>query len=241
MELAAFAAAGVLVAVFASFVVSASAGLGGSLVLVPSLGLVLGPKEGVALAALLLGANNVAKIVAYRATLPFRSAAVIVALTSVGAAFGASLLVRVPETVVGVAVIAALALTLLVERSGFDAPRRGVAAVLALGSGGLSGFSGTSGPLKGVAVRSLGLDRRHLVGAASLASLVGDLTKAVVYARADLLGTTSLVVVAAAVPLMVGGTALGRRLNGRLGEPGFAVLFWSVMTGYSVRVGLVLL
>ena len=50
-----------------SFTISASAGLGGSLLLVPSLSLVLGTMEGVALAALLLGANNVAKVAAYRA------------------------------------------------------------------------------------------------------------------------------------------------------------------------------
>ena len=51
-----------LIAVAVSFTVSASAGLGGSLVLVPILALVLGTKEGVALAALLLAANNVVKL-----------------------------------------------------------------------------------------------------------------------------------------------------------------------------------
>ena len=40
----------VIIAVFGSFFVSASAGLGGSLVLVPTLALVVGTKEGVALA-----------------------------------------------------------------------------------------------------------------------------------------------------------------------------------------------
>jgi hypothetical protein len=41
---------------------------------------------------------------------------------------------------------------------------------------------------------------------------------------------------AIAIPLMAGGTAVGRRLNSRVGERGFAVLFWSVMTGYSIRL-----
>ena len=67
-----------LVAVAASFAVSASAGLGGSLILVPTLALVLGTKEGVAMAALLLAGNNVVKVIAYRRSLPFRSAAVVV-------------------------------------------------------------------------------------------------------------------------------------------------------------------
>ncbi|MFB3051273.1 MAG: sulfite exporter TauE/SafE family protein, partial [Acidimicrobiia bacterium] len=54
-----------LLAVAVSFMISASAGLGGSLILVPTLALVLGTKEGVALSALLLAANNVVKVIAY--------------------------------------------------------------------------------------------------------------------------------------------------------------------------------
>ena len=48
-----------LAAAAASFTLSASAGFGGSLILVPALGLLLGIRQGVALAALLLAANNV--------------------------------------------------------------------------------------------------------------------------------------------------------------------------------------
>ena len=54
----------VLALVYVSFAVSASAGLGGSLVMVPTLALFLGSKVGVALAALLLAGNNVVKIIA---------------------------------------------------------------------------------------------------------------------------------------------------------------------------------
>jgi hypothetical protein len=42
------------------------------------------------------------------------------------------------------------------------------------------------------------------------------------------------------VPLMMLGTALGRRLNRSLGERGFAVMFWAVMTGYTIRLVVVL-
>ena len=49
---------GVLCLVYVSFAVSASAGLGGSLVLVPTLVVFLGSKEGIALAALLLPAGH---------------------------------------------------------------------------------------------------------------------------------------------------------------------------------------
>ncbi len=233
--------AAVLAAILASFTVSASAGLGGSLILVPSLALVMGSKEGIALAALLLGANNVVKVVAYRETLPFLRAMVLVALLSVGAFLGASLLVQAPESVVGVAVIASFAGTLVAERRGWLDLQRIAGPVLAFGAGATSGFSGTSGPLKGAALRNLPLDKLHFVGAASLASLAGDLTKSAVFAEASLLDGAALRLALVSVPLMLLGTFAGRHLTRQVGESGFAILFWSVMGGYSVRVALTLL
>ncbi|MEM7094637.1 MAG: sulfite exporter TauE/SafE family protein [Actinomycetota bacterium] len=231
---------GVLVLVYASFAVSASAGLGGSLLLVPTLALFLGTKEGVALAALLLASNNVLKIIAYRETLPFRKAVPIVLLIMVGAALGSTLLVNAPAWAVTVGVIGMFAVTLLAERYEWNPVRRGFAPSLAFVSGATSGFSGTSGPLKGVAIRNLDLDRRHFVGAASLASFAGDATKTAIFAEADLLGRSSLLLAAAAVPLMIAGTWTGSTVNRRAGERTFAVLFWTVMTGYSVRLGVFL-
>ena len=55
-------AALVLLAIGISFLISAAVGLGGSLVMVPTLVLVLGAHQGVALAALLLGGNNIFKV-----------------------------------------------------------------------------------------------------------------------------------------------------------------------------------
>jgi len=225
----------VVVAVLAAFFVSASAGLGGSLIMVPTMMLVLGTKEGVAMAALLLAMNNVAKVVAYRRVIPFRAAAGVVILTFLGAAIGASILLSAPDRVVQVGVGLAIGLTLVAEVA--EVPgRKALAAPLALGAGVTSGFSGTSGPLKGVALRSLELDRRHLVGAASLVSLVGDATKAAVFTQAGLLGRAELLVVLALVPAMIGATTIGYRFNGRLSERGYSALFWSVMGGYLTRL-----
>ncbi|MGI9607894.1 MAG: TSUP family transporter [Acidimicrobiales bacterium] len=231
---------GVLALVYVSFTVSASAGLGGSLVLVPALGLFLGVKEGVALAALLLASNNVAKIIAYRNTLPFRAASGIVALIVIGAALGSTLLVRAPTIVVTIGVIAMFGATMIAERFDLQLARVGLAPLLAFVSGASSGFSGTSGPLKGVAIRNLGLDRRHFVGAASLASFAGDATKTAIFAEANLLSSNSLLMAVAAVPLMALGTWTGSTVNERAGERTFAVLFWTVMSGYTVRLGILL-
>ena len=231
---------GVLALVYVSFTISASAGLGGSLVLVPTLVLFIGPKEGVALAALLLASNNVMKIIAYRRTLPFRAAAWIVALIVAGAALGSVLLVGAPATAVTVAVVTVFAMSVIAERFDITPVRTGFAPLLSFASGASSGFSGTSGPLKGVAIRNLDLDRRHFVGAASLASFAGDATKTVIFAEANLLGRSSVLLALAAVPLMALGTWTGSTLNERAGEQTFAILFWTVMTGYTVRLGILL-
>lgn len=231
----------VLALVYASFTVSASAGLGGSLLLVPTLALFLGTKEGVALAALLLAGNNVFKIGAYRDTLPFRKAAMVIALIVIGAAVGSTLLVNAPVAVVTVGVIVMFVGTIIAERFEWKPAQAGFAPLLALVSGASSGFSGTSGPLKGVAIRNLGLDRRHFVGAASLASLAGDVTKTAVFAEANLLSVQSLLMAVAALPLMLFGTWTGSRINARAGEQTFAVLFWTVMSGYTLRLGFFLL
>jgi len=64
-----------------AFLLSASAGLGGSLLLVPVLALLLGPKQGIAVAALLLMGNNFAKVIAFRKTIPLRAVALVLILT----------------------------------------------------------------------------------------------------------------------------------------------------------------
>ena len=130
--------------------------------------------------------------------------------------------------------------SVVAERMELNRFRTGFAPFLAFVSGASSGFSGTSGPLKGVAIRNLDLDRRHFVGAASLASFAGDATKTAIFADADLLGRTSVLVAIAAVPLMALGTWTGSTINRRAGERTFAILFWTVMAGYSVRLFILL-
>jgi hypothetical protein len=225
-----------LLAAAVSFTVSASAGLGGSLILVPTLALILGTKEGVALAALLLAVNNVVKVFAYRETLPFRKALWVIVLVAIGAALGARLLVAAPGEIVTVAVIISFGLALVAERLDLTGLRRLGMPLLAFGSGATSGFSGTSGPLKGMAIRQLEVDRAHFVGAASLASLVGDVTKAAVFTEAELLTADSFIIALVAIPLMLVATFTGRRINRSIGEPGYTMLFWGVMAGYTARL-----
>lgn len=225
-----------LLGISTSFFVSASAGLGGSLVLVPVLTIALGPKEGVSLAALLLAANNVVKLWAYRCVLPLGAAAIVTLCTLLGALLGAQLLIAAPDQLVNAAVVLSFGVTLVAERREVRQWRAPLAPCLALAAGATSGFSGTSGPLKGVAIRSLGLDRMHTIGAAAIVSTVADLGKTAVFAQAGLLDGFSLQLAVAAVPLMVAATLAGRHFAFLLGERGYAGLFWLVMSGYTARL-----
>ena len=220
----------------ASYVLSATAGMGGSLILVPALTLLLGPKEGIALAALLLGLNNVGKVIAYRSSIPFRPAFVLLALTMGGAFLGARLLVLAPENIIRIATGLAIAATFIFERAGRKQAAAASAPLFALGAGATSGFSGTSGPLKGIALKSLALDRMHLVGAASLVSLGGDVIKALVFAEADLFIGSAGIIVLATLPVIPAAAYLGRRINREVGERAYSALFWAVMLGYSIRL-----
>lgn len=219
-----------------SFLLSASAGLGGSLILVPALCLVLGTKQGVALAAVLLGLNNLAKVIVFRDSIPIRRVLWVVAATAVGSALGARLMIAAPVAWVNAAVLVIIALTFFLERRAITSAPRTAPSGLAFIAGAASGFSGTSGPLKGAAIRSYQLDRMHFVGAASAVSLAGDTAKAVVYARAMLLDHAALWMVLAALPLMPLAAYAGRRLNRTIGERAFSVLFWTVMGGYVLRL-----
>jgi hypothetical protein len=219
-----------------SFLLSATAGLGGSLVLVPAMSLLLGPKEGVALASLLLACHNVAKVTVFRRTIPLRTVAGVVVLTVIGAAAGASLMRAAPEDWVGATVVMSVAAAFAAERFGQYRLRRTPALLCSLLAGTLSGFSGTSGPLKGIALRSFALDRLHLVGAASAVSLAGDLTKTAIFLEGSLLSGTSWGIVLWTLPLMPLAALAGRRLARRIGEVGYSILFWLVMAGYSARL-----
>lgn len=152
------------------------------------------------MAAILLACHNVAKVVVYRRTIPLKATFTVLVLTMVGAAIGAELLARAPEALVSAAVIVAIALTFILERVEFNWIRATLGPVFAFCAAATSGFSGTSGPLKGIALRSLGLDRLYFVGAASLVSLGGDAVKAAIYTNAGLLDYQAWIIVLAVIP-----------------------------------------
>jgi uncharacterized protein len=229
----------VVVAVtFGALLLSAIAGYGGSLVLVPVLAVVLGPKEGIALAALLLAGNNVAKVVAYRHTLALREGWPLVLTSVVGVVAGSAVLIAAPEHLVIGGIVAMTVASLLLELAGDRlrlAKRRSAVPMLAASSV-MSGTTGSSGPLKGLAIRHLGLPRLEHVGLASVVSLAADAVKSGLFAQAGLLPSISPWVLLAALPMMPLAAWTGLRINRRISEESFRWVFWGVVGGYSLRL-----
>lgn len=229
----------VLVATFTALFVSSIAGYGGSLVLLPALAAILGPKQGIALASLLLAWNNGFKVIAYRHTLAVKEGWPLLIVTAVGVLIGADLLVRSPDNLILWSIVVVTLSALLIEFFASDRIRKAqrTAAVPLMGASAvLSGFSGSSGPLKGISIRSLGLPRLHHVGLASSVSLVGDALKAELFAQANLLPNIKWSVLALAAPVMPLAAWVGRRVNERIQESTFRWVFWSVVGAYTLRM-----
>lgn len=234
-----------LFAVAMAFLLSSTIGLGGSLIAVPTMVVFFGAKSGVALAALLLASNNVLKVIAYRRTIPWKGASMLSALTLVGTLIGAHFLLLMPDNWIIIIVLLSLIWSLISDvrshRSNLCKTHNSVhkpliSGLYALIAGLTSGVSGTSGPLKGIAIRQFVSDRQHYAGAASLISFVGDTTKASVFAQAALLGNQEFKILLLALPLMPLCVFYGRWLNLRMGERWFSYAFWAVIAGYSVRL-----
>ena len=98
----------------------------------------------------------------------------------------------------------------------------------------LSGVSGSSGPLKGIAIRSLGLPRLEHVGVAASVSLVADALKVQLFTSAGLLADVDLRTLAVALPMMPIGAWVGREVNRRVDESAFRWIFWTVVGGYTM-------
>lgn len=229
----------ILFSIFIGFVVSASAGMGGSLILVPILALTLGSKTGIAISAILLGCNNLFKVIAYRRTIPLKSIFKILILIALGAGLGSAIMARAPEIWVDWAIIISFFMAFLFERKKWTRLRSITAPGFAFLAGISSGFSGTSGPLKGIALRNLKLNRFYFVGGASVISLAGDLVKASVYFQWSFFGEFDNGLIICSLFIMPIAVYIGKLINEKIGERAYTFLFWVVMLGYSIRILLI--
>ena len=162
MELDAISLILLALAIPASFIVSAAAGLGGSLILVPAMMMAIGTKEGIAVAALLLACNNVAKVAVYRKTLPLRASGTVIIAVMLGTALGATLMLKLPELWIRYAVALVIAVAI---------PGPGVIALVARSLG--SGYRPTLPMLFGMALGDVAYLTAAVLGLAYIASTFG--------------------------------------------------------------------
>jgi uncharacterized protein len=169
------------ISIFLSFLLSASCGLGGSLILIPALTLFLGVKEGIVLSSVLLGLNNLIKMIFYSHSIRWHSVWRLMLPMCLGAVAGALIMVEVSSKALGIFLLAHICLSFWVEHKGSFRIRRHTGMGYAGLSGFCSGLSGTSGPLKGLAVKCYHTIKPEVVASASILSLSTDAIKSAIY------------------------------------------------------------
>lgn len=225
-----------LVGAFFSMTLSAAIGFGGSLLMIPAMLIFFPPKVAVAIAALGLGVNNVGKVMVYRADIPWKKALPLALITMIVAGASSQALLMVPDGIALNVIVSIYAVSLLGEFVQLPKMLSNVAAYIGIAIASISsGLSGTAGPTKGLAIRSLGLPKTEMVATGSLISLFGDVSKMTVffYAGAYEGHLMEFIVFIALVPF---ACACGYKLNRGTSEGKFRLLFWAIVGAYTLRV-----
>jgi hypothetical protein len=210
----------VLLGCFVGFLMSATTGVGGALMMVPLLALVVPAGLAVALATPIMLVNNVGKLALMRGSLDrtFLGRSMLGAVP--GAIAGSLLLGVVPDAVLrrgmGLFLLAYVAVSAFWQDR---VPRVGRGGAVGWGAitGLASGLIGAGGPTSAAAMRGYGLDRQGLVATGAALSVCMQLVKLPVFAAIGLLRARDLPLLGAlcAVALLAAytGRALLRRME----------------------------
>ena len=103
----------------------------------------------------------------------------------------------------------------------------------------LSALLGSVGPLMAPFFLAFGLVKGAYIGTEALCTVVMHVTKLVAYGQASILSARSVAIGVAMGPLMIAGSALGKRIVDRLPERAFVVLIEGVLVvaGLAFLVG----
>ncbi len=167
---------------FAGFVVSSALGIGGTMVLLPTLILRMTPAEAVALVAPVMLVNNLVKVWGFRHDI-HRQAALYVSLTAVvGAAVGAyfTAVVDAKWLLLGIATVIFTALLLGRVGMRWTIGNRGLF-FAGFVIGGASGLVGAAGAPTALAMRAYGLVRHSFVGTIAVLAVLMQVAKIPVY------------------------------------------------------------
>ncbi len=201
---------------FFGFVVSATFGIGGVVLLIPILSMVLPPAQAVAVSAPVMLVSNLGKTAVFFRHIHWRAALAVSALALPAATASALVSASVDERVILVSVATLILVSVVVERQRqAGATPMSTPALVAWGAvtGVISGLCGAAGPPTAIGLRRYGLDKDAFVGTVAIFAVWLQLVKIPAYistnalpARllplAALLGVLAVVAVPAAPRLL---------------------------------------
>jgi len=205
-------------------------------VLIPAVSLLMGVKEGIVLNSLLLGINNIIKVWYYRKDVRLLDSLALLVPMALGTMIGAMLMLKLHEHVLAIFLLLNVCIAYGVQRYSSEELQQGTGVGYAALSGLCSGLSGTSGPLKGLAVKCFHKGKSHVVATASLLSLVTDALKSGIYFSAGHSWHLNVYLLIASIAMMPLATGLGQKLNKGMSAKAYDALFYTVMSGYVVRL-----
>jgi hypothetical protein len=209
---------GVVAVGFFGFVVSATFGIGGVVLLIPMLSTTLPPAQAVALSAPVMFVSNLGKSWVYRRHVDVRALFYVSALSLPMAFVAALWTVDVDERVLLLAVAALILVTLWVERVRATPVRMSPRGLVWWGlvTGVISGLCGAAGPPTAIGLRGYGLHKDAFVGTVAVFAVLLQFFKVPAYVATDVLPAAMLplagVLGAAAVVAVVVGPRLLRRV-----------------------------
>lgn len=227
----------VYILIFLSFLISASAGMGGSLLLIPTLSYFIGVRDGIIISSVLLGLNNCFKIIAFFKYIQLSKIVFLMAFMLIGAILGSLLMMKMDENILAVILFINIIFAFIIEKNAATGVRKKISWIYSWLSGFCSGISGTSGPLKGMAIKCLDLNKMQIVATASILSFATDSTRAFIYlSNYNPLAGNSFNLLLASICMMPVATVLGKKINHKISNVAYDVLFFSILSGYVARL-----
>jgi uncharacterized membrane protein YfcA len=201
---------------FFGFVVSATFGIGGVVLLIPLLSMALPPAQAVAVSAPIMLVNNLGKSWVFRHAVNVKATLLVSALALPAAYLTARLASTVDDRLILVAVAVLVLVSVVVDRLRTASTRpMGDLALLLWGglTGAISGICGAAGPPTAIGLRGYGLSKDAFVGTVAVFAVFLQLAKIPAYAStgalpasllplAAFLGALGLVAVAVGPPLL---------------------------------------
>ena len=205
---------------FFGFVVSATFGIGGVVLLIPMLSTTLPPAEAIALSAPVMLVNNIGKSIVYRRSLDLRALWLVSALSLPTAFVAALWTARVDERVLLLGVAGLVIFTLFVERVQQRSIRMSARALLLWGlvTGTISGLCGAAGPPTAIGLRSYGLEKNAFVATVAVFAVFLQFAKLPAYVITDVLPARMWPLALWLALLGVVSVATGPRLLSRVPE-----------------------